>query len=342
MLAHTFLKKTPTARTRFLVGCRLDLTNDEGLLCYPTDRAAYGRLTRLLTLGKRRAGKGQCELNLNDVVEHAEGQRFIVPFPTALTEAAMEHILACAALFPKRLHLALTHCCRGDDKRWIQTVADFARSAGVPTVATNDALYHAHERKPLQDVLTCIRETCTLEAAGFRLQANGERDFKSPRQMHELFAAWPEALAATLEIADACRFSLDELRYEYPEEIVEPGTVGLRRFTTPYVGWCGLAFSKWHSRGRQQTNPTRTETGRRARVRAVFPHRPRDREVCHREGDSAPGAGLGSEFGDLLLPEYHAGRPGGARAAVRAFHFGPRATSRRISTSISNTTAAKK
>jgi error-prone DNA polymerase len=223
VLAHTFLKKTPTARTRFIVGCRLDLTNGESLLCYPTDRAAYGRLTRLLTLGKRRAGKGQCELSLADVAEHAGGQRFILPFPTVLSDAAMAHMRACAALFPKQLHLALTHSCRGDDKHWIQTVADFARSIGVPTVATNDVLYHAHERKPLQDVLTCIREGCALETAGFRLQANAERDLKSPRQVHELFAAWPEALAATLEIADACRFSLDELRYEYPEEIVNPG-----------------------------------------------------------------------------------------------------------------------
>ena len=104
---------------------------------------------------------------------------------------------------------------------------------------TNDVLYHLHERKPLQDVLTCIREGCTIEAAGFRLQANAERDLKSPRRMHELFADWPEALAATIEIADACRFSLDELRYEYPEEIVEPGLSAfedLRRRT-----WAGAA-----------------------------------------------------------------------------------------------------
>lgn len=223
VLAHTFLKKTSTARTRFIVGCRLDLTNGEGLLCYPTDRAPYGRLTRLLTLGKRRAGKGQCELSLNDIAEHADGQRFILPFPTVLSDAVMAHIRNCAALFPKQLHLALTHTYRGDDKHWIQTVTDFARSIGVPTVATNDVLYHAHERNPLQDVLTCIREGCTLETAGFRLQANAERDLKSPRQVHELFSAWPEALDATLEIADACCFSLDELRYEYPEEIVNPG-----------------------------------------------------------------------------------------------------------------------
>ncbi|MCZ2080424.1 MAG: error-prone DNA polymerase [Bryobacterales bacterium] len=223
VLAHSFLRQNPDAGTRFIVGCRLDLTNGESLLCYPTNRAAYGRLTRLLTLGRRRAAKGKCELSLNDVADHSAGQRFILPFPGVLNEAAIAHIRACAALFPKQLHLALTHACRGDDRRWIHTVAEFARSSGVPTVVTNDVLYHARERKPLQDVLTCIREGCTLEAAGFRLEPNAERGLKPPEQMHELFAAWPDALAATLEIADACRFSLDELRYEYPEEIVNPG-----------------------------------------------------------------------------------------------------------------------
>jgi error-prone DNA polymerase len=240
VLAHSFLKKTHDARTHFIAGCRLDLTNGESVLCYPTDRAAYGRLTRLLTLGKRRAMKGECELSLADVAEHSEGQRFILPFPAVLNEAAIAHIRACAALFPKQLHLALTHSCRGDDQQWIQTVAEFAHAVGLPTVATNDALYHAGARKPLQDVLTCIREGCTLEEAGFRLLANAERDLKSPRQMHELFAAWPDALAATLEIADACRFSLDDLRYEYPEEIVEPGVSAfedLRRRT-----WAGAAW----------------------------------------------------------------------------------------------------
>jgi len=240
VLAHSFLKKSPGATTRFIVGCRLDLTNGQSLLCYPEDRAAYGRLTRLLTLGRRRAAKGQCKLSLEDVAAHSAGQRFIAPFPAALNEAAVAHIRACAAMFPKRFHLALTHSCRGDDKRWIETVAEFARSAGVPTAVTNDVLYHTRARKPLQDVLTCIREGCTIEEAGFRLQANAERDLKTPGWMHELFAAWPDALAATLEIAAACRFSLDELRYEYPEEIVQPGLTAFQDLEQR--AWAGAAW----------------------------------------------------------------------------------------------------
>lgn len=222
VLAHSFAKKNPSP-TRFIVGCRLDLRNGSSLLCYPTNRAAYGRLTRLLTIGKRRAQKGECDLTLEDVVDYSEGQQFIVPFPSVLDEHSAQHIRTCAEMFRGRIHLALTHSCRGDDRRWIRTVSDFARSIGIPTVVTNDVLYHDPERKPLQDVVTCIREGCTLQEAGFRLEANAERHMKTPRQMNALFGAYPEALEATLEIADACRFSLDELRYEYPDEVMTPG-----------------------------------------------------------------------------------------------------------------------
>ena len=223
VLAHSTLKKAKTIHTRFLVGCRLDLTNGESILCYPRNRKAYGKLTQLLTLGRRRANKGECFLELADVASHAEGQHFILPFPQVLTEQARAHIQRCAGLFRGNLHLAVTHSCRGDDKQWIRKVTGFARSLSIPTVATNDVLYHEPARKMLQDVVTCIREKCTLAEAGFRLDANAERHLKPPQVMAQLFAEWPDALEATVEIADRCRFSLDELRYEYPEEIVTPG-----------------------------------------------------------------------------------------------------------------------
>jgi error-prone DNA polymerase len=223
VLAHSTLKKMAVRHTRFIVGCRLDFSNGESILCYPTTRKAYGNLTQLLTLGRRRANKGECILELADVVDYAEGQHFILPFPQVLTDSARAHIQSCADLFGGNLHLALTHSYRGDDKQWIRTVAGFARSLSLPIVATNDVLYYHPERKLLQDVVTCIREKCTLAEAGFRLDANAERHLKPPREMAQIFEAWPEALEATIEIADRCRFSLDELRYEYPEEIVEPG-----------------------------------------------------------------------------------------------------------------------
>ncbi len=234
VLADSTLKKIAARHTRFIVGCRLDLSNGESILCYPTNRKAYGNLTQLLTLGRRRADKGECILELADVADYAAGQHFILPFPQVLTESARTHMRRCANLFRGNLHLALTHCYRGDDKQWIRAVADFADSLAIPVVVTNDVLYHQPERKMLQDVVTCIREKCTLREAGFRLDANAERYLKAPREIAQIFEAWPAALEATIEIADRCRFSLDELRYEYPEEIVEPGILAfedLRRRT---------------------------------------------------------------------------------------------------------------
>jgi error-prone DNA polymerase len=223
VLAHSTLKKIVGSRTRFIVGCRLNLLNGKGILCYPTNRKAYGNLTKLLTLGRRRAEKGECDLELGDVADYAEGQQFVLPFPQVLMDSARAHIQRCAELLHGNLHLALTHSYRGDDKQWIRTVAGFAGSLGIPVVATNNVLYHDPERKMLQDMVTCIREKCTLAEAGFRLDANAERHLKPPHVMRKMFDAWPRAIEATIEIADRCRFSLDELRYEYPEEIVEPG-----------------------------------------------------------------------------------------------------------------------
>jgi error-prone DNA polymerase len=223
VLAHSTLKKMKNCHTRLIVGCCLDLADGNSILCYPTDRQAYGRLTRLLTLGRRRAEKGKCVLHLNDVAEFAEGQQFILPFPPVLTEPVRAHMERCARLFPGNLHLAITHSYRGDDKQWIRTVAAFARSLGIPLVVTNDVLYHVPGRKMLQDVVTCIREKCTMTEAGFRLDANAERHLKPPHIMAQLFSEWPDALDATIEIAHRCQFSMDELKYEYPEEIITPG-----------------------------------------------------------------------------------------------------------------------
>ncbi|MDE3131799.1 MAG: error-prone DNA polymerase, partial [Acidobacteriota bacterium] len=114
------------------------------------------------------------------------------------------------------------------------------RRAGAPIVASGDVLYHAAERRPLQDVLTCIREKCTIHAAGLKLEANAERRLKSPAEMARLFASWPEAVARTAEIADLCSFSLDELRYEYPDEPVPPGKTAIGHLTD--LAWQG---AKW-------------------------------------------------------------------------------------------------
>ncbi|MFG0259797.1 MAG: PHP domain-containing protein, partial [Phycisphaerales bacterium JB041] len=205
------------------VGCRLVLTDAPSLLVYPTDRAAYSRLCRLLTLGKRRAPKGECHLSLADLLDHQEGLLCVVDEPDAPGCTRTLRTL-CGVFDDDRLSLAVAHTCSGGDRRRIEEAAAVAGSLGIPLVATNRVLYHDPGRRALQDVVTCIRNGCTLDAAGFRLQANAERHLKPPDEMARLFADRPGAVARSVELAErATAFSLDELRYQYPTEACPPG-----------------------------------------------------------------------------------------------------------------------
>src|SRR5690348_3367872 len=195
---------------RLVVGCRLDLRDGTSLLAYPTDRAAYGRLTRLLTLGKRRAPKGECHLDYADVVAHGEGQIVVILSPGTAARVAAD--------FQGRAYLGAHHLYRGDDMQRLARLAALGEAAGLPLVAVNDVLYHLPERRPLQDVLTCIREGCTIGEAGYRLAANAERHLKPSQEMARLFRGHEDAVERSLEIVERCHFSLDELRYEYPED----------------------------------------------------------------------------------------------------------------------------
>ncbi len=240
-----------TAGLRLVVGCRLDLADGAGLLVYPVDRAAYGRLTRLLTVGKRRAAKGECRLDYADVVAHGAGQIIVVLPPEALSDPETPYDIAAipdefglfamriAADFPGRAYLAAHQLYRGDDARRIAGLAALAAAAALPLVATNDVLYHGPERRPLQDVLTSIRYGCTLAEAGFRLAANAERHLKPPAEIARLFRLYPDAVRRSGEIVARCRFSLDELRYEYPDETAEDGRTPQQRLTE--LAWAGAA-----------------------------------------------------------------------------------------------------
>jgi len=211
---------------KFIVGVRLDVQDTPSLLAYPRDRAAYGRLCRLLTLGQRRAEKGQCTLTLDDVAAHAEGLIFIALPPEDVRQKDFEPELRRVkeTLDAKPyLYLAARHSYRGDDRARISSLAQLAARAGTPLVATGGVLYHAPHRRPLQDVLTCIREKCTIHEAGLKLEANAERHLKSAKDMAHLFSSHEDALRRTIEIAQACTFSLDELKYEYPDEPVPAG-----------------------------------------------------------------------------------------------------------------------
>ena len=208
-----------------LVGARLDLTDGASLLAFPQDRAAYGRLSRLITVGRRRAPKGECELTRADVFEHGQGMVFVMLPPDA-PEAPEEmddrfeaELRALAEAFPGACYLAGQNLLRGDDARRLARLAALAEACGTPLVATNDVHMHEPARRPLADVLVCIREHCTIDEAGYRLEANAERHLKPVEEMARLFQDYPDALARTVEIAGRCTFSLDELRYEYPDEV---------------------------------------------------------------------------------------------------------------------------
>ncbi|MGA1341543.1 MAG: error-prone DNA polymerase, partial [Hyphomonas sp.] len=212
------------AGLKLLVGARLVPADGPEIITYPMDRAAYGRLSRLISEGKLKAGKGDCHLEMQDILNAAEGQILIIPAPEKPSPGFGETLEQIAQAAPGRTFLAARYSYCGRNRERIGRLAALSAAAGTPLIAINDVLYHQPQRRPLQDVLTCIREHCRLDTAGFRLEANAERHLKDAGEMARLFRGFEPALARTLEIAARCRFSLDELAYEYPDEPVPSGT----------------------------------------------------------------------------------------------------------------------
>ncbi|HEY8576946.1 MAG TPA: error-prone DNA polymerase [Devosia sp.] len=209
---------------RLVVGTRLvfsDGTPD--IAVYPTDRDAYGQLSGLLTLGNRRAPKGECHLELQDLIVASQGQLMIVVPRDGQVEqdAEVAHTIALAA--PGRVWLAAFNRFDGVDRARLNRLAAVGRRLGLPMLATSEPLYHEPRRAILQDVLTCIRELTTIEEAGFLLAPNAERYIHPPQEMEELFRQHPQALAETTNFIERISFSLDQLRYIYPEETIGNG-----------------------------------------------------------------------------------------------------------------------
>ncbi len=202
---------------RLVVGCRLDLRDGTSLLVYPTDRAAWSRLCRLLSLGKSRAGKGKCDLDWADVEAWNEGL-IAVLVPDMADDACAFNLRRLKATFGDRAYMALTLRRRPNDALRLHDLAQAAAREGVPAVATNDVLFHDPSRRMLQDVVTCIRHNCTIDELGFRRERHADRYLKPPAEMARLFARYPEAIARTHEIAERCTFDMGELSYQYPDE----------------------------------------------------------------------------------------------------------------------------
>jgi error-prone DNA polymerase len=217
-------------KPKLLVGARLVFTDGTpDILAYPKDRAAYGRLCRLLTTGKLRAKKGECHLTFSDLLLWREGLLLAVIPPDRLDKGDWQHRLKTLAR--ERGHapvrLAVSMLRRGNDDLRLRRLKSVARNVGVPLLAINDVLYHTPDRRELQDVLSCIREHKTLDNAGKLLEANAHRYLKGPREMTRLFRDCPEAIAETLRFAEQVKFSLSDLKYNYPDEPVPVGKTPL-------------------------------------------------------------------------------------------------------------------
>ena len=201
---------------KLLIGAEIHSTDTCPVVLLATDRAAYGRLSRLITLGRRNAPKGECHFTFDDIATYAEG---------LLACVIEQHpdVFRFRELFADRCYLLSELHFGSDDEKQLDQAIRLAKKAKVPLVAAGGVRFHDPARRPLADVLTAIRAGCTVAEAGELLLPNAERHLKSPQEMCELFSRAPEAVKQTIEIADRCTFLLDELRYEYPEELAPPG-----------------------------------------------------------------------------------------------------------------------
>jgi len=224
-------------------GARLELLDGPALLAYPTDQEAYARLSALLTTGNLRAEKGDCHLYQADVFEHAEGMKFIAIPPSVLgadfdfDPAFRQQLQVYREALGVALYLGATRSYQGDDHKRLFRLAQLSKTLDIPMAATNDVHYHHPERRELQDILTCVREKCTIYTAGFRLHQNAERHLKPIPEMIRLFSQYPEAIRHAQDIADACQFSLGSLKYVYPEELTTEGRTPQEELTM--LSWLG-------------------------------------------------------------------------------------------------------
>ncbi len=208
---------------KLLAGAETTPVDAPAVVLWATDRAAYGRLCRLLTCGRRRAPKGECQLTQADVAEFADG---LLAGVLCNDPARADHrqLAAYADIFGDRGYL-LAELHRGpDDELKLQRLQRLSRQTRLPLATAGDVHYHAPSRMVLQHVLTAIRHRTTVAAAdGARLFPNAERHLRSLGDIQLAFAQAPDALRRTGEIADRCSFSLSELRSEYPAELAPPG-----------------------------------------------------------------------------------------------------------------------
>lgn len=220
--AHVEAKKKGI---QFIPACRLDLQDGPSLLAFPTNKEAYSNLSGILTKGNLRTEKGQCLLYMADLSHHKNGIIFVIIPPAFLNQdfdfepSFYTTVKQYKQYFGDHLYIAAIRSYNGLDGKKLFRIHQLSNQLQIPMVACNDVHYHSPERRQLQDVLTCIREKCTIHKAGYLLEQNAERYMKSVKEMQRLFSKYSEAIENTCRIAEACIFSLDELQYIYPEEL---------------------------------------------------------------------------------------------------------------------------
>lgn len=233
-------KQAQVAGIAFHPGARLVFSDGvPDILAYPRDRAGWGRLCRMLTVANMRGEKGDPDLKLRDLWRWGDGMSLALLFDLA-QPPSLEWFSRLKRRFPDAVRLAAAADYGGDDRFRLRQAADLADAAGLPLMAVNDVLYHDPARRPLQDVVTAIRLKTTVAESGFALAANAERHIKPPREMARLFRLYPEALAETIRFASELKFSLDELKHNYPEETTAEGVdpqVELERLTWEGASW---------------------------------------------------------------------------------------------------------
>ena len=226
---------------KLIAGARIVLRDSTvHWLALPTDVAAWSRLTQMLSLGKRRAHKGECHLTCDDLLQRGEGIIFIALLPDPLEDLNhLNHLRPMATAFPGACFLGMPPVYDGRDQIRFDALAQIAQNSGLPLVALGDVMMHRSARRALADVLTCLREGCTIDTIGERRLTNGEHRLKSPDEMARLFHRYPAAVRRTVEIADRCAFRLDDLRYHYPDEAMdgEPAQDRLERLSREGLQW---------------------------------------------------------------------------------------------------------
>ena len=238
--AHAEAKKNGI---RIIPGCYLHILDGYDVLVYPINVNGYSSICELLTAGNIRAEKGDCHLYKEDLYKYLQDVKLIVVPPDSLNNRfefepeLKPGLVEYKKEFKEDIYLAAHHCYNGNDHKYLFRLSQLSDQLNIPLVATNDVYYHEPERRQLQDIVTCIREKTTIYNAGFLLHKNAERYLKDENEMKRLFRHYPDAIHRTVEIATACRFSLDELKYEYPEEITTEGRTPQEELTM--LAWEG-------------------------------------------------------------------------------------------------------